>query len=67
MQANDEVFVGIQRWVNRIEQTPADDGDYTERDDIGRELQVAVLAAVAITYWVDHAIQEVRVLRIEPL
>ena len=67
VEADDETFAAIERWVHRIEQTPAAVGDYAELDNTGRELQVAVLAAVAITYWADHAAREVRVLRIEPL
>jgi hypothetical protein len=60
--ANDEVFAEIERWVDRIERAPYIVGDYTERDEDQRELQVAVLHRVAIAYWPDHA---VRVARIE--
>jgi hypothetical protein len=67
VQADDEVFATIEHWVNRIEQTPGISGDYGELDATGRKLQVAVLETVAITYWTDHAAQEVRVIRIEPL
>ena len=45
--------------MNGIERAPATRGDYTEWDDDGRELQVAVLSATVITYWTDEAVQDV--------
>ena len=50
-----------------IERTPATPGDYAENDADGRALQVAVLRFVAITYWTDDAVREVRVVGIESL
>ncbi len=67
VHANDGGLNEIARWVDRIERSPTVPGDYTERDNDGRELQVAVLHATAITYWADDAVWEVRVVRIEPL
>jgi hypothetical protein len=55
VQADAGVFREIESWVNRIERAPATRGDYVEVDSAGRELQVAVLQAVAITYWTDDA------------
>ncbi len=63
--ADEDIFVEIERWVNRIERMPATPGDYTEEDEDHRELQVVVLQRVAITYWPDDAVREVRVVRIE--
>ncbi len=65
--ASDEVFAEIEQWVNRIEQTPFTKGDYTEGDEDGRELEVVVLREVAVAYWTDHGVREVRVVRIEAL
>ena len=64
-EADDDTYVEIEQWVNRIERTPSAPGDYTEQDEDHRELQVVVLTRVAIAYWPDHATQEVRVARIE--
>jgi hypothetical protein len=63
--ADDDAFAEINHWVDRIERTPGLPGDYTEQDDEQRELQVTVLRRTAVTYWPDHATQEVRVVRIE--
>ena len=67
VQADDRVFGEIESWVNLIERAPATRGDYAEQDEDGRELQVVMLPAVAITYWPDDAMHEVRVVRIESL
>ena len=63
--ADDDMFAEINRWVDRIERTPSTPGDYTEQDEDQRELQVAVLHRVALTYWPDHGTREIRVVRIE--
>lgn len=63
--ADKEVFDEIERWVNLIERSPSTPGDYTEKDEDHRELQVIVLHQVAIAYWSDDAEREVRVVRIE--
>lgn len=63
--ADEETYAEIEQWVNQIERTPFAPGDYTEQDEDRRELQIMVLARVAIAYWSDHAIREVRVARIE--
>ena len=63
--ADVEAFAEIERWVDRIEREPSMPGDYTEQDEDHRELQVIVLSRVAIAYWPDHAVREVRVARIE--
>ncbi len=63
--ADEETFAEIERWVNRIERTPATRGDYAEQDEDRRELQVMVLTRVAITFWCDDAVREIRVVRID--
>lgn len=67
VQTDDEVFREIEQWVNGIERAPATGGDYSEQDNDGRELEVVLLGAVVIAYWIDDAVQEVRVVRIEAL
>jgi len=53
--------------MRSIERAPHTPGDYTERDEAWRDLQVAVLNFTAIAYWTDDAVCEVRVCRIERL
>ena len=54
----------LDGWFNRFERQPATPGDYAEQDRSGRELQVVVLRHVAITYWTDDAVREVRIIQI---
>lgn len=63
--ADEDTFAEIEGWVNRIERKPFMPGDYTEQDEDHRELQIIVLNRVAIAYWPDHAVREIRVARIE--
>jgi hypothetical protein len=64
--ADEETYAEVEQWVNRIERAPFTSGDYTEQDEDRRELQVMVLTRVAVAYWIDHAVREIRVARIEP-
>ena len=67
VRTNEVTFGEIESWVGMIERAPAARGDYVEQDDDGRELQVVMLRVVAITYWTDDAMREVRVIGIESL
>jgi len=44
---------------------PSRMGDYQERDDIGRPIQIKIIGDYALTYWADHAVKEVKVIKIE--
>jgi hypothetical protein len=67
LRATDDEVAEVETWMRRVERSPHTPGDYTERDDAWRDLQVAVLASTAIAYWADDAVCEVRVCRIERL
>ncbi len=42
-------------------------GDYQERDEDGRMMEVRQFQKFLVTYWSDHAVKEVRVVRVERL
>lgn len=44
---------------------PLTKGDFEERTPSGRLLQVKVFDHLIVTYWADHAVREIRVLRCE--
>jgi len=44
---------------------PTKPGDYEERDDAGRPIQIKIVGDYALTYWADHAVREVKVIQIE--
>ncbi len=42
-------------------------GETTERDEIGRTVEVKFVAKFKVIYWSDHAVKEVKILRLERL
>lgn len=36
-------------------------GDFTERDQSGRDIEVLIIRRYAILYWPDHAVKELKV------
>ncbi len=64
-RADDDEMQELEAWLDRIEGQPGLTGDYSESGDAGRELQVICLRQVVVTYWADHAVREVRVMKIE--
>lgn len=56
----------ILNFCNQLVSDPYQHGDYQEFDLTGRQLEVRIVGNWAITFWTDHAVKEVRVVRIEP-
>jgi hypothetical protein len=57
---------GIQRaslvaFIGSLTTEPDTRGDYSERDETGRDLEIKVVGSFAVTYWTDHAATEVKV------
>jgi hypothetical protein len=52
----------ITRVFDQLADEPHCVGDYTDADDIGREIQVIVLGRHALYFWSDHAVKEVKVI-----
>jgi len=52
----------LTRLFDELADDPYRMGDYVERDEIGRPIQVLILGRVALWYWADHAAKEVKVL-----
>jgi hypothetical protein len=52
----------ILRLLNKLRTHPFLEGDYVERDDIGRLMQVVIVGRNAIVFWADHAVKEVKVI-----
>lgn len=44
---------------------PLTEGDFEERTPGGRIVQVKVFENLIVTYWADHAVRELRILRCE--
>ena len=52
----------ITRVFDQLAGDPHRVGDYTDVDDIGREIQVIVVGRHALYFWSDHAVKEVKVI-----
>ena len=52
-------------FLERLGGDPFAKGDYEEKDEVGRPVQIRVIGNYALTYWADHAVKEVKVTRIE--
>ena len=46
---------------------PYQRSDYAGRDSTGRPVQIKLAHGCFITYWLDNAVKELRVIRIEPI
>lgn len=52
----------LLRLFQQLRANPFVDGDYVERDDIGRLIQVLLIGRHAVVFWADHAVKEVKIL-----
>ncbi len=51
----------ISSFIDSLVTNPFQGGDYTERDDTQREIQIKIIDQYAVTYWADHAVAEIKV------
>lgn len=51
----------VVEFIDFLSGDPNKGGDYSERDETGRQLEIKVIGSFAITYWADHAVAEVKV------
>jgi mRNA-degrading endonuclease RelE of RelBE toxin-antitoxin system len=52
-------------FLEGLAENPFVRGDYEEQDEAGRPIQIKIMGKYAMTYWVDHAVKEVKVTRLE--
>ena len=51
----------ITRLLEQLASDPFRAGDYVERDEIGRPIQVVIVGRCAVFFWADHPVKEVKV------
>ena len=56
----------ITRLFEELANNPFRTGDYVERDEIGRPIQVVIIGRYAVFFWADHAVKEVKVIDLKP-
>jgi len=49
----------VMRFVASLAANPFVAGDFSEKDDVGRTVQVKVVGRFAVTFWADHAVSEI--------
>lgn len=55
----------IEAFLDHLARFPATAGDFREPDDLGRAHEGKLVEGAVVTWWVDHAAREVRVVEIE--
>ena len=53
--------IRIARFLDSLAENPGQSGDYAEQDETQRQIEIRVIGQYAVTYWADHAINEVKV------
>ena len=56
----------LSQFFESLEQDPNQLGDYQERDDTLRDIEVKVVGRWSVAYWVDHPVLEVKVVDVRP-
>lgn len=51
--------------LDAMKLSPFEKGDLRERDTQGRANEVLVVGDWLVTYWADHAVRELRIIRLE--
>ncbi len=55
----------LENFFNLLEDRPFLRGETTERDEHGRTVEVALIEKFKEVFWADHAVKEVKILRLE--
>lgn len=55
----------IMRFVRSLATDHNSPGDFSEKDEASRTVQVKIIGSYAITFWVDHAALEVKITHIK--
>ncbi len=57
----------FEAFLDSLATSPSQQGDFQDADETGRTNEVKVVYDLLVTYWVDHAVREIRVLDLELL
>ena len=56
----------ITRLFEELVNDPFRAGDYVERDETGRPIQVKIIGRYAVFFWADHPVKEVKIVDLKP-
>ena len=55
----------VMKFIRSLADNPNTAGDFVEKDNAGRVVQVKVIGCYAVTFWADHAVSEIKVTHIK--
>lgn len=55
----------FEAFLDSLAKSPHQKGDFIDTDDRGRPYDVKLVDDLIVTYWVDHAAKEVRIVDLE--
>lgn len=55
----------VMKFIRSLADNPDTAGDFTEKDNASRTVQVKVIGRYAVTFWADHAVSEIKVTHIK--
>lgn len=53
----------ILRFLEALGRDPGRRGDCEQRDEAGRPIQIKVIGNYALTYWADHGVKEIKIIK----
>jgi hypothetical protein len=56
----------VMNFVRFLAANPNSPGDFQERDEGGRTVQVKLVGRYAIIFWADHPVSEIKITHIKP-
>ncbi|MEM9079719.1 MAG: hypothetical protein AAGC74_03400 [Verrucomicrobiota bacterium] len=55
----------VRRFVESLKENPETLGDFRQKDETMRDIEVKIVGGQAVFYWADHAVKEVKVVDIQ--
>ncbi len=55
----------LMNFISSLAANPYVTGDFSEKDDVDRDVQVKIVGRYAVTFWADHAVSEVKITHIK--
>jgi mRNA-degrading endonuclease RelE of RelBE toxin-antitoxin system len=57
----------LEKFFDFLEGYPYLEGETTERDEVGRTIEIKFIPGFRVAYWTNHADKEVKILKLERL
>ena len=54
----------VTQFIDSLALDPFSEGDYSVKDDSGRDIHIKVVGEYAVTFWADHPAKEIKIIDI---